>query len=199
MKLYRRFVFVLVVLLALLLLAAPAFAQGGGENPIPSPDTIPALVSEIVNKLIVLAVTALAAALPLLWQRARLWAERQYAQLPANIRDSLEDAALVAARFVEQAGISEQLRGYALSTAEAKMDMAVNYGMTLLKAQGYRVDDSTQAALQGLIENVILAGQHKKEAAQADALVSAEAEPVLMEATAEPGIQTVVPGVVYQG
>jgi len=181
---YRLFISV-VVFVVVLLLAAPVLAQGGPELqdfPIPAPSDIPALLNEIVNKLIVLALTALAAALPILWQRAKVWAYRQYEQFPAEIRRTLEDVALVAARFVEQLDLTDQLVSGLENLAQARMETAVNYGVTLLEAQGYTVTTQTQGALQGLIENVILAGRHKKAAALEDArIVEVEvlAEPVL--------------------
>lgn len=126
------------------------------------------MLNELVNLLIVLVVALLTISLPVLYQRAKVWAERQYQLLPQNTREALEDAALTGARFVEQLGLSHQLQDGLISLASDKMNMAVDYGKQLLTAQGYRVTEDTDAALRGLIENVILAGQHKKDAVIAE-------------------------------
>lgn len=126
------------------------------------------MFNELMNLLIVIVVALLAVALPVLYQRMKVWVEKQFQTLPQNVREALSDAALIAARFVEQLGLTDQLREGIEDLASEKMNMAVDYGKQLLAAQGYKVTSETDAALRALIENVILAGLHKKNVAQTD-------------------------------
>jgi len=133
------------------------------------------VLSQVMNLLLVLVIGLLVMAVPVVFFRARKWFETQVSNLPENVRDALENAALLAARFVEQLGVSEQLAEGIEDMAVSKMNVAVSWAIKYLEAQGYDISDATEEqireSLRGLIENVILAGLHKKEAAVGEAVI----------------------------
>ncbi len=160
---FRKLSVVFVVLALLLWAALPACAQG--DEP-----TIREQINDLLNQLLVLVAGLLALALPYVIQGARLWFQKRWeafmARQPENVRKAIEDAALIATRFVEQMNLSEQLQNY---TAQEMRNLALNAGVGWLEAQGYEVTAATRAAIEAAIENVILGGQHKKEAAMREA------------------------------
>lgn len=173
---FRRLSVVFVVLALLLWAVLPASAQG--EEP-----TIQQQVNGLLNQLLLLVAGLLALALPYVIQGARLWFQKRWeafmARQPENVRRAIEDAALVATRFVEQMNLSEQLGN---ATARELKKLALETGVGWMEAQGYEVTAATRAAIEAAIENVILGGQHKKEAAMREAgtlevALSAEALP----------------------
>jgi len=137
------------------------------------------LLSDAVNPLLILVAAVLLILVPIVWMRAKRWLEAQYQLLPKNLREVLEDAALLAARFVEQMNLSDQLAEGIEDFARYRMDLALERAFSLLKAQGIEIkpepEQYVRDALQTVIENVILAGLHKKEAAEAEARLTISA------------------------